>query len=164
MRGNEIIVNGTEPKGRFNEGYVGTGYTFYPGMAVQEDMSVALKGGRHTFKPYTRGADGKRPAGPIWIVTGLLGALIGKTATDSIPAGERVQVYCPVQGDELNLLLGDVAGTGDVHAAGEILIIDDTTGFFIATTGSPETGPAVLRESVAAPTANTLAWCGWSGY
>jgi hypothetical protein len=43
-------------------------------------------------------------------------------------------------------------------------MVDDTTGKFIATTGSPATQMAQLLETLPALTADTLAWSVWSGY
>lgn len=163
MRGTEIVVT-DNPRGVFMEGYVKTGETHYPGMVVLRDASVALKAGRHTYKIYDETADGDQPSGAFWVVTHGLGMLIGKQASDSIAAGERAQYYSPVAGEELNLLLKDIAGTGDDHALGEKLMVDTGTGKLIATTGSPETEVAQLLEAVTDPTADTLAWCQWSGH
>lgn len=165
MRGNTIVVSvGDSPKGVFVEGYVAAGETHYPGMIVQRDPTVALKAGRATYKIYSRDADGDHPAGAFWVVTEHLNVLQGKAITDSIAAGERMQLYSPLPGEELNLLVKDISGTGDDHTAGEILMVDTGTGKMIATTGSPESEPAVLLETVTDPTADTLAWCEWSGH
>src|SRR5678815_560648 len=159
-RGNEILIGpGTEPKGRYVEGIVAAGQTFYPGMAVQIDPTIALVGGKWTHKIFDADADGGRPKGPIVIV--LNDPMQGKVLTDSYAAGTRFFGYIPLPGDELNLLLLNITGTADDHAVGEILIIDDTTGKFIATTGSPETEPAMLLEAVTDPLADTLVWCIW---
>jgi len=160
-RGNEIIVN-SNPRGVFEEGYVTTGETFIPGMVVQRDPTVALQGGRHTYKIYNRDADGDRPAGAFWVVTNLLGTLLGKTVTESIAAGGRVALYSPIRGEEINLLVGNLSGTSDDHVAGEILMVDDGTGKLIATAGTPETEVAQLLEAITDPTEDTLAWCQWS--
>ncbi len=162
-RGNGIIVT-ADPKGQFQEGYVKTGQTFYPGMVVIKDASVDLTGGVHTYKIYDSGTDGKIPAGAFWVVTDLTGALVGKTATDSIAAGDRFTAYSPRAGEEINLLLKDVAGTGDDHTKGEKLVVDDASSKLIAFTGTPETVVALLLETVTDPAADTLAWCEWTGY
>jgi hypothetical protein len=160
-RGNEIIVT-ADPKGQFEEGLVKSGDTFKPGMIVQKDLSVDLVGGRHTFTIYNADADGGRPKGAFWVVTNLLQALIGGGVDVDIT--DRAQMYCPRAGEELNLLVLNIAGTGDDHAAGEMLIVDDTTGKLIATTGTPETEVAMLKETITDPVADTLAWCEWTGY
>lgn len=162
-RGSRTIVT-ADPKGQFEEGYVGAGNTFYPGMIVQVDASVALKGGRHTYVAYNRDADGNMPLGPYWVVTGELHLFLGKPQTNPYAAGDRVSLYSPRAGEELNLLLANLAGTGDDHALGEILMVDDGTGKLIATTGTPESECAVLLEAVTDPTADTLAWCRWTGH
>lgn len=162
-RGNEIIVT-ADPKGQFDEFYVAAGETWYPGMIVQKDPSVALIGGRHTGKIYNRDADGDRPAGSFWVVTNLLQAMVGQGPTASIGAGQKCTVYSPRAGEELNLLVANLAGTGDDHALGAILMVDDGTGKLVATTGSPETEVAQLQEAITDPVADTLAWCQWSGH
>jgi hypothetical protein len=161
-RGNRIVVT-ADPKGQFEEGYVGVGLTFYPGMIVERDTSVALKAGRWTYKYYNPGTDGEMPKGSYWLVTDMLNGMIGKTTTDSYAAGERVSLYSPRAGEEVNLLLLNIAGTADDHAIGEKLMVDTGTGKLIATTGTPESEVAQLLETVTDPTADTLAWCQWSG-
>lgn len=162
-RGSLIVVT-AGADGQYQEGKVAAGQTFYPGMVVQRDPSAALTMGKHTYKLYDRAADGDRPAGAFWVVTGNLERGRSLPVTTAIVAGSWTEFYCPEAGDELNLLLGDVAGTGDSHTAGEILMVDDGTGCLVATTGSPQTEVAQLLENIAAPVANTLAWVQWSGH
>ncbi len=159
-RGNNIIVT-ADPKGQFEEGFVKTGETHYPGMVVLRDASVSLAGGRHTYKIFDESADGDHPTGSFWVV--LFDGRIGKTATDSIAAGEREFLYSPRAGEELNLLIKNLSGTADDHTKGEKLMVDTGTGKLIATTGSPETEVAQLLETITDPTADTLAWCQWAG-
>lgn len=168
MQGKCIVVT-SEPNGRFGEGIVGTGLTFNPGQVVQKDYTVSTVGGRFTWKLFDADADGGRPKSEIAVVTDHNLALQGKgirsaTDFDTYAAGERFSFYVPLPGDELNLLIANISGTGDDHTIGEVLIIDDTTGKFIATTGDPESEPAVLQETLTDPTADTLAWCVWTGY
>jgi hypothetical protein len=160
-RGNCIVVS-TDPKGRWSEGYIGTGLTPKPGTIMQIDHSVALKGGRHTFVLYNADADGGRPKGAIFVLRENY--LLGRPPTEAYAAGDRAFFYTPAPSDELNLLVANLAGTADDHSAGEMLIIDDTTGLMIATTGTPETEVAQLNEDITDPTADTLAWCTWTGY
>lgn len=167
MRGKCIVVT-ANPMGAWEEGFVGSGLTFYPGMVVERDVSVALKGGRHTYKYYAPGADGEMPKGSYWVVTERLLALAGKGITDSVTfdsygAGEKCSLYSPRAGEELNLLLANLAGTADDHAVGEKLMVDTGTGKLIATTGTPESEVAQTQEAVTDPTADTLVWAQWSG-
>lgn len=160
-RGSKILVN--TPRGKYLwEGIIATGETPKPGSIVQIDASVDLVGGRHTWKIYDADADGGRPKGPYIVL--LEDSLQGKTVSDAYAAGDRAFGYVPLPGDELNLLLDDLTGTGDDHTKGEILIVDDTTGRLIATTGTPETEVAMLLETITDPEADTLAWCVWTGY
>jgi hypothetical protein len=160
-RRNRIVITpyAAERPGAQVEGVVATGETFYPGMIVQVDPSVALKNGRHTYKIFDRGADGDQPLGPHVVV--IENYLLGKLMTDSYAAGEQFFGYVPLMGDELNLLLLNLSGTADDHTAGEILMVDDGTGKLIATTGTPEMEVAVLLETITDPVADTLAWCRW---
>lgn len=160
-RGNGIIVS-ANPRGMFDEGYIASGETPKPGTILQIKADTDLIGGRHTFQIYNADADGGRPKGPIFIL--LPDDNAGKLATTAYAAGDRCFVYTPLPGEEFNLLIADVAGTGDDHTKGEMLIIDDTTGKMIATTGTPETEVAMLLETLTDPTADQLAWCRWTGY
>ena len=161
MRGTKIIVS-AEPKGVHVEGIIATGQTPKPGTIMQLDVSVALNNGRHTWKIYDADADSGRPKGPYIVL--IEDYLRGKTYDDAYAAGDRAFGFIPYAGDEFNLRLLDIAGTGDDHTKGEMLIVDDTTGKLIATTGTPETEVAVLLETVTDPVADTLAWCQWTGY
>lgn len=160
-RGNEIIVT-ADPEGAFMEGWIAASTTPKPGTIMQIDPTVALKAGRHTYKAYTPGADGEQPLGPFWVL--LADQLQGKLVSDAYAAGDRAFLYSPLPGDELNLLVANLAGTADDHALGEKLMVDTGTGLLIATTGSPETEVAVLLEVITDPTADTLAWVMWSGH
>ena len=156
MRGSTIVVS-ADPKGKFVEGTIAaTWTTAKPGMIAQADPTVALKGGRQTWKPFTRGANGARPAGPLIVLRE--NSLVGATTATGYNAGDRAFGYIPEMGDELNVLLKDIAGTADVHNAGELLIVEDTTGKLIVTTGSPASQPFQLNETILAPTQDTLAW------
>ena len=164
MRGNRTLVHPIDFGNRTGEGFVKAGQTFYPGMGVIRDPSVALKFNRHTYKIYDESADGDRPNGGVYIVTGELSLLFGNDQTVAYAAGEVFSFVKPQLGDEFNLLIKNLAGTGDDHTKGEKLILDTGTGMFIATTGTPETEMAQLLETITDPTADTLAWCAWSGY
>lgn len=160
-RGNSIIVT-PEPKGRFLEGLIASGETPKPGTIVQIQIATALVSGKFTWEIYNVAADGSRPSGPFILLRE--DALQGRLATTAYAAGENALGYVPLPGDELNLLVLNLAGTADDHTKGEILIVDDTTGKMIATTGSPETEVAMLLETITDPVADTLAWCIWTGY
>lgn len=156
---NRIVIKGN---GQFVEGIIGTGITPKPGTCMQIDYSVAQVRGKNTWGLYSRDADGNRPKGPYIIL--VEDKYQGKDMTEAYAAGEQCWGYIPVAGDELHLLISDISGTGDDHAKGELLIVDSGTGEFIATTGTPESEPAVLNETITDPTTDTLAECHWTGY
>jgi hypothetical protein len=144
------------------EGFIAAGETPKPGQILQVQSATALKSGRHTFEMYNADQSGGRPKGPFYVL--LEDAYQGKTVDDAYVAGDRCFLYTPLPGDELNLIVKNLAGTADDHAKGEILIVDDTTGKMVVTTGTPETEVAQLLETITDPVADTLAWCLWIGY
>lgn len=159
---NNVIVLSCEPKGRFVEGFINAGETPKPGTIMQIDPTQANVGGRHVWKTYAPGADGENPLGPHIVLTNDF--LRGISVETAYAAGDRCFGYIPLPGDELNLLVKNIAGTADDHALGEKLMVDHGTGMMIATTGTPENEVAVLKEAITDPTADTLAWCEWSGH
>lgn len=159
--GNDIVVS-TEPRGVFMEGIVGAGLSPVPGQLMEVDPTVAIVQGRHTYKYSTPGADGGRPQGALYIVRNV--DLLGKSFGIAYAAGDRLFLYCPAAGEEVNVLLADIAGTADSHNAGEVLIIKNATGKLIATTGTPVCQPFKLLENIVQPAADSLAWCLYSGY
>lgn len=161
-RGNAIVVQCEPDPSQFMEGIIGAGITPKPGTILQRQTATALKGGRFTYELYNADADGGMPKGAFYVLRE--DDLQGRTSTDAYAAGDRCFLFCPRAGNELNLLVANLTGTGDDHAVGEMLIVDDTTGLLIATTGSPETEVAQLLEAITDPTADTLAWCEWTGY
>jgi hypothetical protein len=123
-----------------------------------------LTNGKFTWVLYNSDGDGDRPKGPLIILTEA--ALAGRTKDVAYAAGENAYGYIPLAGDELNLLIKNETGTADDHAAGEMLVPDDSTGKFVISPGdgTEETEPAQLNEAITDPTADTLAWCTWTGF
>jgi hypothetical protein len=161
-RGNKIIVIAPDhPKGVQMEGIIGVGQTPKPGTIMQKDTSVALIGGRHTYVPYNADADGGNPKGALWIL--LEDRFRGdRTELSAYAAGDRCFLYCPLAGEEFNMIVADVSGTANI-TAGTMLMIDDTTGKLVATTGV-ESEPFLLLETLTAPAADQLAWVEYTGY
>lgn len=153
-RGSTILLKG---QGRI-ETVIVSG-TPKPGT-VMEVETFFSSNGLHKYRVYQPGTDGERRVIAVLLEDDLQGKLI----TDAYVSGTLGRVYFPLPGDELNMLLGDVAGTGDDHTAGETLIVDTGTGKLIATTGSPESEPFRLMEAITDPTADTLAPCMFTGY
>lgn len=155
---NTIIIT-PEPKGRFVGGICGA--AIRPGVVCQIKAATAKINGRFTYELYNRAADGDRPGGPLWV--SVDNNLVGGTIDTTWNSGDLAWFYCPLPGDELLMMLGDVSGTGDAHTMGELLIVDDGTGELIATTGTPQDEPFMLLEDIAAPTADTLAHVIYAG-
>jgi hypothetical protein len=144
---NSIVLSGA-PAGRFLEGIISG--TPKPGTAMQIVAATEPVGGKYTWEVYTR-ADGNR-----YLMAILLEAWwLGRSITDAYVTGERCRMYCPIPGDELQVLLQNQAGTGDAFAIGDLLMADSGTGKFLATS-SPESEPFIVMETLAAITADTL--------
>jgi len=161
MKGNEIIVS-AEPQGRFLEGIVSG--TPSPGTVMQITAATEPVNGRHTWEAYNPGADGNQRL----IAVLLPDALQGNIYSDAYTSGDRCFLYCPIAGEELNMLVADVdTGTSDSFAIGDIMIVDDGTGKLIATTGTPESEPFIIMETYADPSdtqTDYWLWCMFTGY
>ena len=153
----KIVLTG-EPKGRVLEGTISG--TPKPGTMMQIKAATEPVGGRLTWEVFNGTADGERTLVAILCENWFL----GKDVTTAYADGERGPLYCPIMGDELLVLLQNQAGTADAFAIGDKLIVDDTTGLFIDTTGSPESEPFIIMETIAAITADTLAHVIYTGH
>lgn len=156
-QGNEIIVS-ADPKGVFLEGIIYG--TPKPGTLMQVKASTAMVSGVFTYEVYTPGTNGDRR--PIIVL--LPDRNQGKLATEAYVSGDRGFMYAPAPGELLNMLIDDIAGTGDDWAIGALLIAESGSGKLIATTGSPESEPFQMMETVTDPTADHLALCMYTGY
>ncbi len=154
--GNEIVVS-SNPKGVFLEGTVDG--TPKPGTVMQINAQEPV-GGRHDWTAFNADADGNQRL----IAVLLPDSLQGKDADAAYVDGDRCFLYCPAAGEELNVLVLNIAGTSDAFAIGDILIVNDGDGKMIATTGTPESEPFVVLETKAAITADTLVHCMYSGH
>lgn len=154
--GANIIIS-SNPQGKFLEGIVYG--TPKPGT-VMEIKTPYAQGNRHEWQVYQPGTDGNRRV----IAVLLEDSLQGITATTAYVTGKMCRLYVPIAGEELNMLIADVSGTGDDHSALEMLIVDTGTGKLIATTGTPESEPFQLLQAITDPTADVLAPCMYTGY
>lgn len=145
MKGNTIVVNGPDVRGKFEECTVSG--TPKPGTCMQV-TSAAPAGGRFTYAAFSRG-DGFRAE----VCVLREDELQGRLATEAYVSGERGFLYWPVPGDELNMLLKYQPGTGTNlnENIGDLLEIDGATGKLqgVGTggpTGSHLHAPFVLME------------------
>ena len=157
--GNSILVTG-EPKGVYIDGIVSG--TPKPGT-LMELFTTATVGGRHTYRVYQPGTDGEQRA----VIILLAKELEGGIATAAYVTGDRAMFYCPLPGEEVNVLAKNIGGTStgssDSFAIADVLTVDTGTGKVIATTGTPEMEPFQVLETVAEITADTLVHCMFTG-
>lgn len=149
MIGAQIIADGN-PRGKFETCIVYG--TPKPGTIMQLKANTAMSNGMFTYEVYAPGTDGEQRGCPILLEDNLQ----GKLHSDAYVSGSIGRIYWPANGEEFNLLYGDVSGTGDDHYVGEIMMVDTGTGKLITTTGSPEREPFVCLEAATDPTAD--AW------
>lgn len=162
--GNTIVLSGYEACGKKFEGIIATSFTPKPGTAVQINAVYGRQGGKYTVGPWDRGADGDHPQGPLIILTEDI--LQGKTTADAYAASDRAFGFIPWAGCQMNVLLKDVTGTGTTSniALNDLLIVDDTTGKFIQTTGTPESEPFMALEASTMDNTDSLIHAIYTGY
>ena len=145
---NEVILS-SPAHGRFIEGLLAG--TPKPGTCMTIVGATALVAGKFTWDPWSR-ADGANGLIAILLPDDLLGGVIGT----AFVTGARIKMYCPLPGDELQVLFGNASGTADDVAVGGLLIVDGTTGKVIPTPGSPEREPFEALEAIVDPSADQL--------
>ena len=161
MKGTRILIT-SKPRGVFED--VKISGTPMPGTIMQLAAATEPVANVFTFEAYDRTADGNRPQGGIAVL--LEKDQEGNTYADAYADADYGRVYYPVMGEELNVLVS-AAGTADddSQAIGALYIVDDGTGYLVATTGSPESEPFVCRETVTDVSATgTLVRCQYTGY
>lgn len=158
MKGNEIILS-NDPRGRFLEGIVSG--TPKPGTIMQLQAGTEPVGGRHTWEVFNQASDGT-----VALIAVLLpDALQGKLATDAYVSGTRCFLYCPVAGEELNVLVAHAGtGTGDAIAIGDRFMVDDGTGLLIANSGGASVPFIALETLDDVVATGTLCHCMYTGH
>jgi len=158
MKGSVILCE-SNPRGKFMEGTVSG--TPSPGTLMSVVAATEPVGGRHTWEPYNRSANGEQA-----LVAVLLEPFHGTSYNTAYVTGERCRLYFPLPGEELNMLVSAAGtGTGDGIAIGDLLIPVDGTGLLIATANTPEMEPFQSLETQTDVTAaGTLTWCMYTGH
>jgi hypothetical protein len=138
------IVLTSAPVGRFLEGHLNASVAgLKPGHCVAIDATEDFIGGKPVVKAYA-GTTGNRAL--IQIL--LENEMVGKTPEQAIADGQKVRMYCPINGDELLVRVSAAGtGTGDSLAVNDVLILAQG-GTFIKTTGSPQSQPFIVMEAV----------------
>jgi hypothetical protein len=175
-KGTKIIVS-SEPHGTFEEGIIND--TSSPGYLVERVTSKAFQGNVGWFQArQTQSAGG---VGPVCVL--LEDQLQGKVGVkyvfgagtssggvtvaglpqvgDAYVANTRCRVYWPIAGEQLNLVLGDVAGTGDTVSQGALFGANNN-GKIIADS-SYNDAPFQAMETLTALTADTPLWVQYLG-
>lgn len=158
-KGNAIIVS-SEPKGVYLDGILSG--TPKPGTCM-ELMSTAEVAGAGTWRVYQPGTDGNQRLVAVLLENYLLGGL----NSAAFATGDRIMIYCPLPGEEMNCIFGDVSGTGtgsDI-TRGAPLIIDSGTGELVnSVAASVESEPFMSMETVSDLTADYLLHVMATGY
>jgi len=146
MKGTRIVIAGPQDRRGVYENVYISG-TPMPGTIMQLKAATEPVANVFTFEAYDRSADGNRPQGGHAVLVEKDDE--GKTYADAYADGDMGKVYYPAEGEEINVLVS-AAGTGesDAQAIGDLYIVDDGTGYLVATTGTVENEPFVCRETV----------------
>lgn len=170
MYGNRIVVTPC-PRGRFEEIIVSG--TPRPGQCMEYKTGSTNVGGRRVFEPagttaaagsHGMNADGDRIAVAVLLAWPDHAACPpGRDVNTAYADGERAAVYYPVEGEQLNLLFQNAAGTADDIAIDDKLIIDDGTGKVLKSVGAVESEPFTAAEALVDPTIDQLFLCTFTG-
>jgi len=155
--GKNIIVSG-EPKGK-NLDVIVDG-TPKPGTLMTLKAATEPVSGMHTYEAFNRDADGDLAE----IAILLPDVEQGIDELTAFATGTVGKVYFPLMGETVNALVANLAGTADAFAIGDYLIVDNGTGKLIATTGSPQSEPFKVLETVAGLTADKLVHVMYTGH
>jgi hypothetical protein len=148
--GSGIIVS-AEPRGIYLEGIIGD--TSKPGTMMQLQATVMTQGvGEFTWVCYAPGTSGD----PRLVAILLADELQGGDVATAYVSGKKCFLYCPLAGEILNILLKDIAGTGDTHTIGDRVYAETGSGKFLVQSTSANISQFTLLETLAAPTADTL--------
>lgn len=161
MKGNQILIQ-ENPKGVFKSVVISG--TPKPGTAMIPVLATAVDdNGLPTYEPAgTTAASGysgmSNDGDRIPIAILLDDKNQGKLYSTAYADGDTAEVYFPLPGEELNILLENQSGTADAFAVGDRVMVDDGTGKFLAVDSDPESEPFELMEAVSALTADAWAW------
>jgi len=165
MKGTRIII-ASEPRGVFEEiTVVGTPK---PGTVMEIKPSTAAVQNRFSYQVYGTQAyssgqyvdnDGDRKCIAVLVEKDHEGG----TYDDAYADGDLGQIYYPLPGEQLNMLVADESGTGDDHVIGQEMMVKDGTGTLIIADTDAEAHPFTLLEAATDPTADALTWCRFNG-
>lgn len=165
MKGTRILIT-SKPRGVFEDVFV-VG-TPKPGTVMEIEPTTEPLNGIFHYAVYGTQAgsggqyvsnDGDRKAIAILLEKDQE----GKIYSDAYVDDDMGRVYWPAMGEQVNMLVEDVAGTGDDFAIGEEMMVDDGTGKLLTADSDAEAHPFTSLETVTDPTADHLIWCRFNG-
>ena len=140
MKGKSIVLS-AYPRGVHMEAIAGEA-GIKPGHLLRIKPATALDGsGRYTVELWEGNATGERS---IVVVADI--GFEGQTYDDAYTNGDRVRVYFPLPGEELNVRVK----ASESIAVGDALIMETTSGLLIETTGTVESEPFRALEALTA--------------
>jgi hypothetical protein len=119
--------------------------------------------GRYTYRAVQTGSNGDRRPIYVLLSDSTQGVTPDINGANTMTSGRQIQLYVPLPGDELNLLVKNIAGTSDKFAIGDKLMIEGASGKLLAGTGAAVSQPFEVEETVPALTADTLIACMYVG-
>lgn len=149
-RGSKIIIS-SNPKGQFLSGIAGD--TSKPGTIMQVKAATALIGSQFTWIAAASGTDGKRVLFAVMLEDNKNGFGTGQSAV----VGQQIELYCPISGEDINVLVGEVAGTANTYAIGDRLEVDAEDGILVPEAVGTQC-PAIMMEVLTQVAGSTLAW------
>lgn len=163
-KGNRIVVT-AEPQGIWKRGIVSG--TPKPGTFMQMVSGIAPNdNGQHTWEVYNTAGSGVPRV--VAILEEDRGQ--GKLMTDAYVTGTECRVYLPVPGEELNVLITDITGTGATsdYVVGDLLEVIDALGTFrdvaVAGTGYLRSAPFQVLENYSDMVGDTHLHAMFTGY
>lgn len=162
--GQEIVIE-SQPKGKWDAGTISG--TPKPGTCLEIVPGTLAVNGRFTWRAVSRN-DGAK--GPIAVLVNDFNQ--GKLSTDAYVSGEFApNIYWPIAGEELNMLLRYQPGTGTVNSetVGDLLEVDGASGKLQAVgtggpTGTHASAPFMLLEHLGVSAgADSLVWVKYLG-
>jgi hypothetical protein len=156
-KGNEIVLS--IPKGVFLEGTLSG--TPKPGTKMEIQNGTAAVLGRHTWQAYGINA-GMANNDPRLTAIFIGDSMEGFIDTVAGVSGQRAFLYCPLPGEEMNVLTTGEPGTGSTNAftVGERLQPVAGTGKYIVQNTSSSGADFIVMEHIdQVPDIDTLVWC-----
>lgn len=166
--GNRIVISEQE-HGHRTEGIISG--TPKPGTCVLLKNVAVQNGKTWTWEPFgataASGNNGVAADGDQRMIAVLdVDYLQGRIATTAYANEERVPIYFPVPGEELNMIFQNISGTGDDQdvVIGDQLMVDDGTGKLLVADNNAEAEPFQALEALTDVAADVLLRVMFTGY